>query len=277
MGQWMVVDSNMIQLPELEHFLKHDSRNRAVVAMEVFFELYKQRSLDGLRRGLAIFSRYPGQVVGLRPSSALMKIDPLAPDFAGMLLLQDAGRSIAEMAALLEPSRIDDHVHQQLAAKWDSAARENDSMLEGAVDILASLPEMEEQMFSRSEIGIIRRQDPYTLEMFGSIFGAAEQLSDTFSDGLGIRRCEDGPVKAGTLTFRIGLGLVIYLLWWISKGSQSRKKLEATRNDILDLHLAAQATYFDGFLSQDEKARWIHAHLDEALSMYGGMRRVKGV
>jgi len=274
MGQWMVVDSNMIQSPELESFLRHDSCNRAVVAIEVFFELYKQRSLDGLRRGLNIFRRYPGQVVGLRPTGTLMKIDPLAPDFAGMLLLQDAGRSIAEMAALLEPSRIDDHVHQQLTAKWDSAARENDSMLEGAVEILVSLPEMEEQMFSRSEIGIIRRQDPYTLDMFGSIFGAAEQLSDTFSDGLGIRRGKDGAVKAGTLTFRIGLGLVIYLLWWISKGSQSRKKLEATRNDILDLHLAAQATYFDGFLSQDEKARWIHVHLDGALSMYGGMRCV---
>jgi hypothetical protein len=274
MGQWMVVDSNMIQSPALDLFLQQDRGNRAVVAIEVFFELYKQRSLDALRRGLDIFGRHPGQVVGLRSTGEIIKIEPQAPDFANLRLLPDAGRSIAEMMHALEPTRMNGHIHQQLKAQWDRAAQENEGMLEGAADILASLPEMQEQMFSKSEIGIIRRRALYTPDMFGSIFGAAEQLSDTFSDGLGVRRATDGPEKASTLTFRIALGLVVYLLWWISTGSQSRKKLEATRNDVLDLLLAAQATYFDGFLSEDTKARWIHTQLAGALEMYGETRLV---
>jgi hypothetical protein len=56
------------------------------------------------------------------------------------------------------------------------------------------------------------------------------------------------------------------------QGIPEKKKLEATRNDILDLLFAAQATYFDGFITSDAKASWIYGNLEGAL---GASRRAR--
>lgn len=268
MGEHLLVDSNMTEAPELAQFLAHGPGNLAILSIEVWFELYKQRSVVALRRGLEIVGRYPGQVLGLRPTGEILRLDPVAPGLVDRMIDRGAGRAIAEMLIALGDGEAASGIEQQLRSKWDRAVQDNEGMLEGAVDVLASLPEMQGELFSAREVGIIRRNERYTLEMFDTIFGAAEQLCEAFCGALGTAHFDHGPAKSATLQFRIALGIVIYLLWWISKGSQSRKKLEATRNDILDLFLAAQATYFDGFFTRDAKASWIHANLEGALGAY---------
>lgn len=267
MSSRLLIDSNMIQKPELEAFLACDSGNRVVISIEIWFELYKQRCLDALRRGLEILGRYPDRLIVLRPTGEIMRLDPSAPDLLERMALPDAGPSMRQMVAALAPGD-DPAVAAYLRAKWDEAADLNQSMIEGAVDILVSLPELQEQMFSAAEVGIIRRKERHTQAMFGSIFGAAEQLWESISDAMDLRWREQAPVKASALQFRIALGIVINLLWWISHGSQSKKKIEATRNDVIDIFLAAQATYFDGFLTRDDKALWIHDNLKGALGAY---------
>ena len=274
-GSWAVIDSNMIQTSELEQFLAFDPGNRVVVPIEIWFELYKQHCLEALRRGLDILGRYPHQVVVLRATGEIMRLDPSCPDLVDRLTLADDGLSMMQMVAALSPDQsAETDVQAQLKAKWDEATSQSEGMLEGALDIVVSLPEMQEQMFSAAEIGIIRRNERYTHDMFGSIFGAAEQLWESMSEAMGLPWREQTEYKASSLQFRIALGIVVYLLWWISKGSQSRKKLEATRNDVIDLFLAAQATYFDGFLTKDEKALWIHDNLKGALGAYGNVQFV---
>jgi hypothetical protein len=51
---------------------------------------------------------------------------------------------------------------------------------------------------------------------------------------------------------------VLWLLDWISMGGPKGVKAEKIRNDIVDVSFATFATYFDGLLSMDEKARRIY-------------------
>lgn len=268
MGEHLLIDSNMIEAPELAQFLAQVPDNLAILSIEVWFELYKQRSVHALRRGLEIMGRYPDQILGLRPTGEIVRLDPLTPGLVDRMIDHGAGPAIGEMLLALGDGKVASGIDLQLRSKWDRAVKDNDGMLEGAMDVLASLPEMQDQLFSMLEVGIIRRNERYTPDMFGAIFGAAEQLYEAFCEALGIAHIDHGPAKSATLQFRIALGIVIYLLWWISKGSQSKKRLEATRNDILDLFLAAQATYFDGFFTRDAKASWIHGNLERALGAY---------
>jgi hypothetical protein len=266
LGRWLVIDSNMIQEQGLTVFLAADARNVAVVAFEIWFELYKQRSVDGMRRGLEIIGRYPDQLVVLRGSGQIMRLDPWAPDLPGRMMLPNAGESVREMAAILSPeSGADPKVQSQLAEKWDWAAEVNMGMIEGAREILASLPEMQEQLFTKAEIDRIRKRGDLPHELLEVIFGAADRLWQEFSRMLDILWEPWVDRRGGTLHYRIALGVLVYLLWWISNGSQSRRKLEATRNDVIDLFLAVQATYFDGLLSRDRKAHAIHDRLKDML------------
>lgn len=272
MAEYLLIDSNMIENPELGYFLARRPDNFAILAIEVWFEMYKQRSVGALRRGLEIVARYPDQILGIRPTGEILRLDPVAPGLVDRMIDRSAGRAIEEMLLALGNGEDLADTERQLRSKWDRAVLDNDGMLDGAADVLASLPEMQCQLFSMAEVGIIRRNEQYTFEMFGTVFGAAEQLCEAFCEALGMAHVDHGPAKTATLQFRIALGIVIYLLWWISKGSQSRKKLEATRNDILDLFLAAQATYFDGFFTCDAKASWIHANLEKAIEAYNRAR-----
>lgn len=269
MSGWLLIDSNMIQESELEAFLASDPGNRAVISIEIWFELYKQRCVDGLRRGLDIIGRHPDQLIILRTTGEIMRLDPSIPDLLGRMALPDVGPSVRQMVDALAPEHSEDPaLVESLKAKWDEAADQNLGMIEGALDIMLSLPEMEEQMFSANDIGIIRRNERYTHEMFGSIFSAAEQIWEVICEAMDLSSREQASAKASTLQFRIALGIVIYLLWWISKGSQSKKKIEATRNDVIDIFLAAQASYFDGFFTRDGKALWVHNNLKGALEAY---------
>jgi hypothetical protein len=45
---------------------------------------------------------------------------------------------------------------------------------------------MQYQMFIMPEVGIIRRNEPHTLDMFGAIFGAVEQLGKAFCETIGM-------------------------------------------------------------------------------------------
>ncbi|MCR6631503.1 MAG: hypothetical protein NVV74_16465 [Magnetospirillum sp.] len=275
MGTHVVIDSNIIQVKELDDFLSARSSNVAVIPIEIWFELYKQRCVDALRRGLEILGRYPDQVVVLRTTGDIMRLEPSHPNLVERMVLPDAGSLMRQMLISLSPEHSGEpEIQAQLKARWDAAALQNEGMLEGALDIVVSLPEMQAQMFSAAEVRIIRKKGRFTPEMFSSIFGAAEQLWEALSEAMELPQHQDSTFRASSLQFRIALGIVIYLLWWISKGSQSRRKIEAARNDVIDLFLAAQACYFDGFLTQDAKALWIHDNLKGALEAYRKVRFV---
>ncbi len=61
----------------------------------------------------------------------------------------------------------------------------------------------------------------------------------------------------------------MYLLWWISKGSQPQKRMDRLRNDLIDIEFAVYGTYYEGLITGDQKAYWIYHRLAGALSMRG--------
>jgi hypothetical protein len=79
MAGHLLVDSNIIETPELAEFLAEGLGNLAILSIEVWFELYKQRSISALRRGLEIMGSYPDQIIWLRPTGEIVRLDPVAP------------------------------------------------------------------------------------------------------------------------------------------------------------------------------------------------------
>lgn len=269
LGWRAVIDSNMIQAPALETFLTSDPRNRAIVPIEIWFELYKQGSADALRRGLDILGRYSGQVLVLRATGEIMRFAPPFVDMTNWMVLPGGGEAVRDLAeALSLKGAADPILSEKIAAGWIAAANQNREMLEGAADVIAALPMMQNDMFSAHELGLIRRNERFTHSMFGTIFGAAEQVNEGLSELMGLPVHVDHRVRGRSLQLRMSLAIVVHHLWWIRKGSQSKKKLEATRNDVIDLILAAQATFFDDFLTQDDKASWVYQNLKGALGLY---------
>lgn len=58
--------------------------------------------------------------------------------------------------------------------------------------------------------------------------------------------------------FRVALCGYLLCLRWISEGGAKTVRLEKMRNDLVDIFIAAYATYFDGLLTADKKLNAIY-------------------
>ncbi|QQM29628.1 hypothetical protein JET14_15125 [Martelella lutilitoris] len=273
MIQRLVIDSNMLQSEYLRHFLDTSSTNFAVLPDFAWFEIYKQRSIEAVASALSVIGDFPEQIVVLKSGRDIAEIDPRMPAMLPLMQYGDAADSIREMVNILNgPSRNEPAIRDQLDRLWDGAVNSLPGMLEGAQDIMTSLPEMSEQMFKAQHLRIIRQNSRFTPEMFSSIFGAADQIWETLSDG-GRHRSAPSAFdehKTHTYLYRYALALVIYLLWWIRNGNQPQKRLERTRNDLIDLSFAVYGTYYEGLMTSDKKAGWMYENLRLALGAVEG-------
>lgn len=266
-GTRLVIDSSKMQSAELREFLSASTTNLAVLPDFAWFEVYKQATVHAVLALLSVIGDFPEQIIVLKSGEKIARLNLGLPSEVAAMEQQDVAPLIREMADIMNgPRREDPIVLQQLRNLWSSAAVSLAGMHEGAIDIVTSLPEMSEQMFSEHEIRIIRTNGRYTEEMFASIFGAAEQIWETLAEGYGLRwrsMLRDHTMSA--YLFRYALGIVIYLLWWIRTGSPKLERVERIRNDLIDLSFAVYGTYYDGFLTADRKAEWMFQNLSRAL------------
>lgn len=267
----IVVDSCMLQSEKLRRFLEHRNTNVAVVTEFAWFEIYKQVSSGAVKDALSVIGNFPDQVAILRSGEEIGKFDPRNASMAEAMQHPDSAAGIREMVKAMYGSEHDTfHAWDQLDRRWADAEKRAPRLLEGTVDLLESLPEMAEQMFTSYELKIIRSGKPYTSNMYENIFGATEQIWETFAPLMNAAPMElDPQSKLEAYFFRLSFAFVVYALWWISKGGQTTKRLERARNDIIDLSFAVYGTYFDGLLTDDRKAYWMHFQLSMGLKMLG--------
>lgn len=274
MTQRWVIDSNVLQAPALRAYLSEAPDNTAVIPDMVWVETYKQQSLDALTASFSIIGDFPDRVAILRSGGELARLDPTRPDLVDRMLHADAANRMRVMtASLLQAHQGEAGVIAQLAQEWSSTAAHVDGMLEGAADIAESLPEIAD-IFSKEEIRRCRTNERYTTAMFEKIFGAADQIYETLLEG---HDATPGHMhldhRVNAYLYRYALAIMIYGLWWIRTGSQIPKRLDRVRNDIIDLGIAVCGTYFNGLMTEDAKARWMHANLSAGLKMIGASDR----
>jgi len=266
MQAW-VIDSSMLQSRELRQYLRASADNLAVLPDFAWYEIYKQETLDGIRYGLSVVGDYPDQTILLRLGGHIVRLDPNVAEDLDRLIWDGPSGDIRRFVSLVRsdaPMGAD--AKAQLDALWAWARTMKPSLIAGSTDFIDSFPEMQEQMFDRAEIRIIRTGGKYTERMIVTIFGAAIQIWETLAKGYGLtQKALSEEEISRTYLFRFGLGLIMYLLWWIRGGSQAVLRIDRASNDFIDLSFAVYATYFDGFMARDEKALWVHQNLVAAI------------
>jgi hypothetical protein len=265
MVQRVVVDSNMLQTWTLRAYLL-EAQDRVVVLPDfVWIEMYKQQSVAGLIAAFSVIRDFPDRVVVLKSGKELADIDPRCPDLIEQMLRDDAAGSIRMMAeALSQAESGEPLVMAQLIDQWSGATADMDGMLEGAADIIQSLPEIAEA-FSTDELRRCRTNGRYASAMLEDIFGAADQIYETLLEA---HDATPGHLshRYDAYLYRYALAILVYALWWIRNGSQAPKRLDRARNDFVDLGFAVCGSYFDGLMTDDAEARWMHDNLSAALS-----------
>lgn len=260
----LVVDSNMIQSPILRDYLGASIGNLAVLPDMFWVETYKQESIQAFAAALSVVGGFPDQIIVLKSSGEIAALDS-SSCMPEAMASEAANGDLRQMVHAIELAlNGEQNVIAQLMTQWSRAANHMDGMLEGAADILESLPEMA-AMFTADELRKVRTTNAFTMSMKEKIFGAADQICETLFGSYQREKPEDHHRRSDTYLYRYSLAILMYLVWWIRNGSQVPRRLDRARNDFVDLSFAVYGSYFDGLMTEDAKATWMHAQLCAAL------------
>lgn len=123
MGQYVVVDSNMLQTPILRAYLSEAPDNVAVLPDFVWFEMYKQQSVAGVVAAFSVIGDFPDSLVILKSGNEIAGIDPRHPNMVEQMCRADVASDVRRMTeAIAQAEQGEPLVISQLADQWSRAA-----------------------------------------------------------------------------------------------------------------------------------------------------------
>jgi hypothetical protein len=137
--------------------------------------------------------------------------------------------------------------------------------LSSGIDLMA-------KTYSAEELKSLRRREKHTLQMRERLVQNVLLLAaQFFKEHPSVTEWPTGPEVRNTFIFRYALCGYVSILKRIEDGGAGKTKPEKLRNDVIDVNFAAFATYFDGLITSDKRARETYAEaeflLREAFAM----------
>ena len=273
-----ITDSNYLQDPDerLLSYLRASRANRIALSEHVLIEMHKTEPQITVTRSLAQARQYAEQVVLLRGS----------PHIYGKAL-----RTGTQVRAGMIDTK-----QSRLFGKW------YDDVLVGSPEIMTHLAEMQVQaVASIADIGSTIDELLPTFQLTRKRF-TKEELAEIRSRNLKSRSTQDKLIRVmfdmsnalfnrcnipeqnrPHLTqdgphyylFRYAMCMTMLFTRWVYFGNLSPDR-DKQINHVIDMHLCAEATFFDGILSKDKGVDDVHRQSRTLLRLMRGYISTRG-
>jgi hypothetical protein len=257
-----VVDSNYLRDTSLKSFL--------VLTDYAAMEALKGDALLGMHESMRILSQFPSQVQVLKTTIVICGLSgaskglqrrfvdvPLTDEF----WLFCRNLSLAKSGSTTLTTQLN---------SLGEAAREHFNRLDTNAREFANSSVEAVKLFTKSERHQIINSHRYSECLLWKIFQHTIQLSAfLFRHHPSIKRIPSGNELINTYIFRSALcNLLLGFRYDSNGGVPSGKSHAKIRNDMVDVHFATYATFFDGLLSRDELTNWLFRMTKDMLSRF---------
>jgi hypothetical protein len=267
----LLADSNSLRHPGLRRYLEQ-SRDHAIAFSDlILIEMRKSNALKTSRNSLQIAARFPQQVFVLRRTDEILSERITSADEANGLFDYEETVELAAFCRQLnkvpEPLGLREHM-----AELETNARTVMARLSEEVEQLESGLIDAAKDFTQTELTQIRTGREIEDATRRKLLDLLKQTTASF-----IRTNQEPDRRApmplreatGMFAFRYSLCMLLYYLEWVRVGSTTGKKLKRRVNDVVDMQVAAMATYFNGVLSADQKLQAVLTAARAALRNLG--------
>ena len=251
----LLVDSNAVSSPSVLQYLSRSRHHRICIPDYVAMEIHKPDAHDSLARSLLPLQPYSRQVDILRSTgnvaarcSRLKGLQRRAIDKVGT-------REFPQYLSDIQQAINGDHARiVEFQRKRDAAADALDHAGEQWKRI-TDLYQGIQMDLTPSEIKRIRKSKPTDAILSNKIAvttaQVAKQIVDENSDILPYPELTELSTSFG---FRASLIQHLHYIEWTINGSPANVSGAKLKNDAIDNMIITMATYFDGFLSSDQKS-----------------------
>lgn len=264
-----IVDSNAMQTELLRSYLSSSAQNYAVFNDYASMEAYKGNTLTSIYRSMEIASEFPRQIIVLKPTGRICALLGRNQGLQRRMIDEKQTREFPTFCKRLKAARDGDaYFQQQLLESGRVANAQMDRILASAPILPGAIKELR-KTFTPDELKVIRLDEPFAPTLIEKSMKFIVDL--TFytipnhpNPPARIRSADE---LQNTFLFRHSVATFVWSLDWIARGGADGVRPDRMRNDVVDVIFATYATFFDGLISNDEKAQRIYRGAQFILTM----------
>jgi hypothetical protein len=265
----IVIDSNVLQEQALQDFLSKSRKNKALVTDYLLIEALKGDTLSKIFRLMKVLCEFPKQVVVLKSLRSISSLKGRRSGMTRRMIDERQTREYDRWCSGLAKAEAGDGGHrQELIQRGKEATAQVDALIaaqSGYAEIIAD----EATNYTQDELRILRIDDPYTPAMIDKMAERLVALTTKFieshPDGIRPPTIWELPY---TYLFRLAVCAYVHTLARIRDGGVQNVTAEKVTNDIIDATFVAQATYFQGLMSNDTKANALYRNVKHVLRSF---------
>lgn len=255
----LLADTNSLEHPGLKQYLAASRGNLVAISDMTLVELRKTSAMRTSRASLLIASQFPQQVFALRRTFEMLGEDVRSAEDADRLIdyraTADLAAHMRRLTTIPPPPGLDDEMAE----------------LEAQAKVIMKLLLDEVSTFEPSLLSAAKELTPAELKQIRTQSGVTDRtkrkLLDLLKETTGqfIRDHQEPGRRApmrlkdtlGMFAFRYSLCTLLHFMEWVRVGGAANKKLERRVNDVVDMQVAAMATFFNGVFSLDQQQQTI--------------------
>lgn len=270
----VLIDTNMLDNEALDEFLKASPENTVVISEATMIEIHKSRAAELVPRLLALACNHWDRVLIARPFHELYAFDGRENDPANAIISNDQTRDFPNYCAsvVLAPISLATLVH--FSQKQTVAAKEHASLASQAPGLMRLYRRVISSNFTDQDRRELRKRQPLSEGLQRKLIGFSFFIRDRMARQRKHEILEIPPLQAiNTPLYRYALSLVIYFMHWVKDGEPQREKPKEAVNQIVDLQIAALATFYDDLATRETKLKDHFEELQALVELLGGKVR----
>ncbi len=214
-----VVDSNYLQVSELDTYLSSSRTNYAVLTDYAAMEAYKGNTLESIFKSMCLLCRYPDQVIVLKGTAAVSGLRSHEKGLLKRFIDRSQTKGFIEYCKDLHKAENGDERRQKsLLSLGKDANGHMDRILNDAEDIITAITEISAN-YTQQELRIFRKKEPYSVSMIKKILENILELSELlFSHHPNVKHFPRQCDLTTSFIFRYALCMYLLSIHWISEG-----------------------------------------------------------
>lgn len=253
-----VIDSNCLQDDRLSDYLSAKSDNYAILTDYASMEAYKGNTLKSIHKSMSLLSRHPRQVLVLKGTQIVCGLKMNDKGLQKRLIDQNQTKKFWKYCKHLKQAETDPTLFEsELIAHGNAADEHMNKLLMDAEGIIKAISEFA-QCYTDEELKNLRKKQPFNHSIKKKfIQHVCELTALLFNSHPRVNKIPEFENLHNSYIFRYSLCSYILAMDWIAEGGANNASLKRIRNDMVDMHFVAYATFFDGLMSKDAKANEI--------------------
>jgi hypothetical protein len=265
----LVLDSNMLQSDSLREFLAKSRKHRAIITDYLMIEALKGDPLGKAVGHMKILCEFPKQVIVLKNLRNLSTLKGRRSGMTRRMIEEDQTRGYENWCAGLTRAEAGDCNYRKQLVEIGKEADAQMNMLVAAQDRYAEIVASEALNYSEDELRVLRTDQRYTPQIVDKMAARVVMLTARFFESH-----PDNPRTPTvwelpyTYMFRLAVCAYLQTLSRVRDGGAQEVSPKKIANDIVDATLVAQATYFQGLMSNDQKANALYQNSKHVLKAF---------